>query len=466
MRTVRKGDALYMGVDIGGTKIQASLVTQSGVVLTRTKKRTPRQTGSDGVLAAIEEAIRGTLELDKQPIPAERLSGIGVAVPGVVDPDSGLVVVAPNMQFDRVELGPRLERAFKIPVSIGNDCNLGTLGEKWLGSARHAQSVVGILVGTGIGAGIVQGSHLWRGARESAAEIGHIVMQIGGPVCGCGNRGCFEALASRSAIERDIREAIAAGRTSILSELLEGDLSVIRSGMLHQALADDDEVVSEVMQHASEVLGHACVTVRHLLDPEVIVLGGGVLEACSDFVMPIVQRVVAADRLPGVDREGLFTSRPILLSSLGDDAVVLGAVALAQIDLDRSPLRKRAETRLAYPTVGKVRPGKIVVDRTSYSRDIAIRVDGRVRKWKNTFDELPEDAPREIGRKELSKACKGGPEVLFVGTGSTRKIRLDEKAEQFLHWRSIEYHILPTEEAAAAYNKSRQRKVALFRVPE
>ena len=121
------------------------------------------------------------------------------------------------MSLTGVAIGAHLEGRFHVPVAVGNDGNLGTLGETWLGSAREARSALGIWVGTGIGAGLVQKGKLWRGARESAGEIGHIVMQIGGPKCGCGNRGCLEALASRTAIERDIRDALAAGRTSVLT---------------------------------------------------------------------------------------------------------------------------------------------------------------------------------------------------------------------------------------------------------
>ena len=229
----------------------------------------------------------------------ELLTAIGVAVPGVVDPETARVVVTPNMNLTGVALGSYLEARFKVPVVLGNDCNLGALGEAWLGSSRQASSAIAILVGTGIGSGIVRKGKLWRGARESAGEIGHIVMQIGGPKCGCGNQGCLEALASRTAIERDLRQAVAAGRKTALSSLLQGDLSLIRSSTLRKALESEDELVTEVMRRASEVLGYACLTVRHLLDPEVIVLGGGVVEACSQFMLPIVEHIVGCDQLPG-----------------------------------------------------------------------------------------------------------------------------------------------------------------------
>ncbi len=326
---------LYLGVDVGGTKVQASVVLESGEILTRQRHPTPRNETPKRELCAIEAVINDALAAAKKKI--RDVQAIGVAIPGVVAPKEGHIVVTPNMSLGGVGIGKHLERRFRVPVAVGNDCNLGALGERWLGAARNARSAFAILVGTGIGGGFVRKGKLWRGAREAASEIGHIVMQIGGPECGCGNRGCLEALASRTAIERDIRLAISEGRPSMVTDLTEGDLTVIRSRVLLKALEAGDAVVHEVMQRAAEVLGYACLTVRHLIDPEVIILGGGVIEACGDFVVPIVRKIVEADRLPGAREAG-----HIAVSTLGDDAVVLGAVALARAIAGRSPFRKQA----------------------------------------------------------------------------------------------------------------------------
>ncbi|MCL4193798.1 MAG: ROK family protein, partial [Thermoguttaceae bacterium] len=284
---------LYLAVDIGGTKIQSSLVEESGAIIARERVRTPREGGSAEVLVALESAMQQVLS--DPAVRPKGIAGIGVAVPGVVEPRTGRVVVTPNMNLTGVELGPHLEDRFRVPVAIGNDCNLGTLGEAWLGSARNAASVVGMFVGTGLGGGFVRKGKLWRGAREAAMEVGHTVMQIGGRLCGCGNKGCLEAVASRSAIERDIREGVAQGRPTAINEMLAGDLGQIRSGTLRKALEQGDELVTEVVHRAADVLGHACLTIRHILDPEVIVLGGGVVEACHAYILPIVEGIVAGD---------------------------------------------------------------------------------------------------------------------------------------------------------------------------
>jgi glucokinase len=363
------------------------------------------------------------------------------------------------MSLSGVALGSHLENRFRVPVVLGNDCNLGALGEAWLGSGRRARSVVAMLVGTGIGAGFVRKGKLWRGARESACEVGHMIMQIGGPKCGCGNYGCFEALASRSAIERDLRAAVAAGRKTVLTEFLEGDLSVIRSSALRRALDAEDELVTEVMRHASEIIGHACVSIRHLIDPEVIILGGGVVEACSDFIMPIVENIVGSDPLPGARDAG-----NVLLSALGDDAVVLGAVALARRSVGRSPFKKRFVVRPHYPVVAQASQGEVTVNQKTYARDIFITADGQVKK--RSIDKTVEmygDA-RTVGPKELEKVCKGGPEVLFIGTGRSGQLRLTEESERYLSQRSIASEKLPTPDAVVAYNKSKARKAALLHV--
>ena len=327
-----KSTKLYVGVDVGGTKILATLVKRSGKVLARRRLRTPRDADPALVLTTIADAVEELLA--KAKAPRKAIVAIGLAIPGVVDGDAGRIVITPNMNLSGVDVIRKMRKRIDVPILLGNDVNLGTLGEAWLGAARGARTVVGIFVGTGIGGGVILNGRLHRGCRESAGEIGHLIMQPGGPRCGCGSRGCLEALASRTAIERDIREAIASGRSSVVPELLDDETSLIRSGTLKKALARADEVVTDVMRHASEILGYACLSIRHLIDPEVIVLGGGVIEACGDFVLPIVEDIVASDPLTGARQAGRIEA-----SLLGDDAVALGAVALAQQAAGRHPLR-------------------------------------------------------------------------------------------------------------------------------
>ncbi len=313
---------VYAGVDVGGTKIQASVVAMDGRILASARDKTPRKlTGAD-LIRLIEHVLRMCISHSGHLM--KDVEAVGVALPGVVDYDRGRLVKAPNLKLGRVEGRKGLEKLLRVPVAVGNDCDLGTLGEATWGAASGAKSTVGIFVGTGIGGGFVRKGKLWHGARSAAMEVGHMMVQFGGPRCGCGNNGCFESLASRTAIERDLRESIKSGKKTVISRLLKGDLRMIRSGTLSQALEQKDPLTREVLRKTGEILGYGCVSIRHILDPEVIVLGGGVMEACGSYLFPIALKVFENHSLPGANRDGRLVQ-----SALGDDAVVLGAVALA-----------------------------------------------------------------------------------------------------------------------------------------
>jgi glucokinase len=452
-----KKNRLYLGVDVGGTKILAALAEESGAIVARQRASTPRNGGPEQVLAALEHLIDQALAAER--LRASDLTAMGVAVPGVVEPKKGRIIVTPNMSLSGVALGGHLERRYAVPVALGNDCNLGALGETWLGSARKARSVLGIFVGTGIGGGFVRKGRLWRGAREAAGEIGHIVMKTeGGARCGCGNYGCLETLASRTAIENQIREAVAAGRSTLLVELLQGNLEIIRSNVLRQALEAQDPLTCEIVRRAAEILGYACLTVRHLLDPELIVLGGGLVAACSGFIMPIVQNVVGSDQLPGAHEGG-----GVLLSALGDDAVVLGAVALARTAIGRSPFKKKYAIQPTYPQITHASFGEVTINGKTYTRDVFLTADGKLEKRKKKHAEDSE-AGHLVSAKELEDVCQGGPEILFLGTGQSDSLRLSEEASRYLSHRSIDCFAAPTAEVAPAYNKSKKRKAALLHV--
>ena len=445
---------LYVGVDVGGTKILATLVDHAGVVLARKREVTPRKQTPEQTQATIIRVIR---ELLAAHAPADKgIKAIGIAIPGVVDPDEGRIILTPNMNLSGVALRAPLEKKFNVPVALGNDVNLGMLGEQWLG------------------AGIIVNGRLLRGYRDAAGEVGHMVMQIGGPVCGCGNRGCLEALASRTAIEREIRAAIKAGRKSIVSKLVDGDLSVIRSAVLKRALKQEDAVVTEVMRTAAETLGYACLTIRHLLDPDLIVLGGGVIEACGDFMLPVIEQIVALHSLPGARDQQV-----IARSMLGDDAVALGAVALA---LERQspaaqtpvPVSVPPPVAVVYPTLSSATGGRIMVNTRSFTTEFYIRADAIIKPRVKRRGTQPAAAAigaaeadlaqlfSALGAKELRKVCKAGPEVLFIGAGKAGTVSISGKGRLLLRERKIACEVLPAAEVIRLYNNESRRKALLM----
>ncbi len=447
---------LYVGVDVGGTKILAGLVDGRGRVVARRRVSTPRSGTADQTGAVIVQTIEEVIA--KGGAKADGIEGIGLAVPGQIDPDKGLVVNTPNMNLGGLALAPLVEKRFGAPTVLGNDVRLGTLGEAWLGAARDAQSAVGIFIGTGIGGGFISEGLLRLGARGIAGEIGHIIMQPGGPLCGCGNRGCLEAIASRTAIEREIRAALASGEKSVITEIVEkGD--VIRAGALGKALSTGDKLVKRVLADAARVVGLACLSVRHLIDPDVIVIGGGVIEACGAFMMPLILKTVDQDPLPGAKSGGRVAQ-----AELGDDAIFLGAVALSKGFGRERPVKSRELPPVRYPKIKYVASGEIAVGTETYAGDVYIRADGKVRQRKKKAAREEYGTSHKLGPRELKKVCKIKPDILIVGTGRAAMVTLAPEGRAFLKERGIKVDLRPSAEAAKVFNRTKGRKAALIHV--
>ena len=230
-----------VGVDLGGTKILAAVVDSEGSILSQAKKKTKVEGGALTVLNRMALAIRSVIE--SSGIPKNQIAAIGVGSPGPLDPESGIVMVAPNLGWKNVNVKAYLEGEFQIPVFLENDVNAGTFGEYCLGAGKGVSSLVGIFVGTGIGGGIIIDGKLHRGFNQTAGEIGHMIIDPDGPLCGCGNHGCLEAVASRTAIDRMIRERLESGKKSVITDFVKKDSAQIKSSVLAKALYQNDKVV-------------------------------------------------------------------------------------------------------------------------------------------------------------------------------------------------------------------------------
>ena len=313
-----------IGMDLGGTKILAAVVDAEGRILAEAKRATGADDGPDAVIKRMARTARKAAR--SAGIEWSAVTGLGVGAPGPIDPESGFVYNPPNLpDWDEIALAPRLSAALELPVFLENDVNLGTLGEHALGAGRGTKDMVGIFVGTGVGGGLILDGKLRSGFRHAAGEAGHMIVLADGPVCGCGKRGCLESVASRTAIERDIRLGIAAGRESLIPKLVK-EKGRFTSGVLARALRKGDPLVTEVMGRAQWYLGLLAASIVNLIDPEMIVFGGGVVEALGkEFLRPI--RVTARQHY--IQQSDADRVR-IVAAKLGDHAGILGAAVLAR----------------------------------------------------------------------------------------------------------------------------------------
>jgi glucokinase len=316
--------AYTIGMDLGGTKILAVVAEETGQLTAEAKLKTRAKEGPDAVIGRMVETAGQAVR--KARIDWSDLLGVGVGAPGPMDPDRGIVYHPPNLPgWDTVALGPKLSDELGVPVFVENDVNLGTLGEHVLGAGQGTRDMVGIFVGTGVGGGLILDGKLRSGYRHAAAEVGHMIVLADGPVCGCGKRGCLEAVASRTAIERDIRLGVAAGRECLAVDLME-ERGRLTSGILAKALQQGDALVAEVLGRAQWYLGLLTASIVNLIDPEMVVFGGGVVEALGDeFLDPI--RVVARQYFMQQARADQVR---IVAAKLGDYAGVLGAAVWAR----------------------------------------------------------------------------------------------------------------------------------------
>ncbi len=324
---------IYLALDLGGTKMMVSAVDTSFKVLNRNRKKTKANRGAKDGIARMIKLIRNSLE----EVPEANLLGIGVGAPGPMDADTGVIKFLPNLKWRNIPLVDILEKEFKTPVSLNNDVDMGTYGEFRLGCARGFQHVIGIFPGTGIGGSVIMDGRLLRGSSGYCGEIGHMTVLPDGPLCGCGKFGCLEAFAGRLAIARQAATAAFRGEAPNLLKETETDVSKIKSSSLSRAIEAGDKSVEQIVRHAARLIGFTAADVVTLLNPEVIVLGGGLAEAMPKIFVDEVHAGIK-------DRALAFCKRDVKVkvASLGDDAVVLGAAytIMEQLESGGTPTMK------------------------------------------------------------------------------------------------------------------------------
>ena len=313
----------FAGVDLGGTKILAGVFDSSLNCLGRAKVSTKSDRGHEEVIERIARCVRDAV--DECDLDLKQVQAVGIGAPGTIDAGAGRVIFAPNLQWEDVPLKKILEKELGLPVFVENDANAAILGIYETELSAKPRYVIGIFLGTGIGGGIILDGKLFSGFTGTAGEIGHMVLEVGGPKCNCGNQGCFEALASRTAIFRKLTEAVASGKKTILTDSLGPDLKDLRSGDLRKAIKKGDKLVETIIEEAAEYTGIAVANLINLLNPQVVVLGGGVIDALGDEMMAIILETARdygmSGALKGVD---------IIASKNGDDAGIVGAAVVAR----------------------------------------------------------------------------------------------------------------------------------------
>lgn len=285
------------------------------------KAKTLVSSGSKAILERIRETIIAALKEAK--VPPKALSGIGVGCPGVLDLDQGIILEAPNLHWRRVPLRELLTDWFQCRVVLANDVDAGTYGEYRFGAGQGARTLLGVFPGTGIGGGCVYEGKLIRGRTGSAMEIGHIPVRENGRLCGCGRRGCLEALAGRLAISAEVAQAVHRGEAPFLAKNDGGDLKKLKSGLLAKSIQAGDKVVERIVRDAMHLLGRTIGGVVNLLAPDVVVLGGGLVEAIPRLALEEIRRGLTESTMRAFARQVR-----VVVAKLGDDATTLGAAAL------------------------------------------------------------------------------------------------------------------------------------------
>jgi glucokinase len=320
-----KGKRWVVGVDLGGTNIVVGLLPmEGGEVHGLRVVPTEAHRGAKFVVDRIIELVEGAIAEVIGQYGGDRsdLAGVGIGSPGPLNREAGMVINTPNLGWRNFPLRDLIANALNLPATLDNDANCATYGEWWLGAGRDVDTLVGLTLGTGIGGGIVLGGEIYHGASDIAGEIGHMTIDSTGRRCNCGNYGCMEAYASGPAIALRATEGIEAGAETILTEMVDGDLTRITAATVYEGVVAGDAYSTEVMKDTAKFLGTGIASIINILNPEMVVIAGGVTRAGDHLFVPLRAEV----------RRRAFRSAEercqIVSGTLPGTAGVVGAVAV------------------------------------------------------------------------------------------------------------------------------------------
>lgn len=308
-------DEVILSVDLGGTQIRAAVLDQRLNIQKRKATLTQADEGLDATLARIKDMVRAVMPED-----TSTLSGIGISAPGPLNPNTGVIVAPPNLPgWHNVPLGKILQEAFNVPVYVGNDANVAVLAEYLRGAARgDYRHIIYVTHSTGVGSGIIVDGRLLLGRAGLAAEVGHIPILVDGERVSSVEEECAGPDMADIA-----RARIEAGEASLIKDLVSGDLKQIGGSTVGQAAQEGDALALDIVRRSGRIMGLALVTLLHLFNPEIIVIGGGVSNLGDLIFDPIRETVTQYAHDPEYVRDV-----PIVKAGLGDDVSIIGAGAL------------------------------------------------------------------------------------------------------------------------------------------
>ena len=307
-------------LDVGGTKVLGAIFNTKNEIIYRLKKRSR---GGGDESTDVEKVIISVVEdmLKESGIDLKDVNAIASCAPGVIDQKEGIVLFTPNLPWRNYNIRAAMEKRFHVPFFVGNDVNLGVLGEYHFGAGRGYRNIVGFFVGTGMGGGLILNGEMFTGHQFKAAEYGHMVLDPEGPLCNCGQRGCLEAFSSKQGISSYIRQQASRGRETLMAKDVQG--GVFRSKKLKKALDAGDTVTMEAVNRSCHYLAIATGNMINALSPDLVLYGGGVIEAAGDLFL---QKILAE-----VDRYCMPSIRDtvkLATAELGDDSVLYGDLAM------------------------------------------------------------------------------------------------------------------------------------------
>ncbi len=312
-----------IGVDIGGTKILACLLDKNFKILSEFKIKTKPDKGERFFLKSLTDSIQHILRESK--ISPKEVTGIGMGCPGFINSEKGTIAGSPNIPFlKNYPLAKRVSKLLGIPVTLGNDVQTGLYGEHQFGAAKGYDNVVGIFMGTGIGGALILNGQPYRGTSGSAGEVGHVQMDPQGAICGCGHRGCLESIAGRLAISAEAAILVARQQAPYLASKAGTDIRDIKSGALAKAIRGGDEAVENLVRTKARRVGTLMASLVNILNPDMIVLGGGVVEAMPSLISRKAEKTM---RSLALETSSKYVK--VAVAKLGDHSIVMGAAKRA-----------------------------------------------------------------------------------------------------------------------------------------